>query len=45
MTLMTYTRQWIKMQQSAGGLENLFSEIDNNAGVAPTKWIQVIFSF
>jgi hypothetical protein len=33
------------MQESAGGLGELFSELDKNAGVAPKKWIQVTFSF
>lgn len=40
MTLMTYTRQWIKMQRNIGNIEKLLLELDNNAGVAPTKWIQ-----
>jgi hypothetical protein len=38
-SLLLYTRQWIKMQRSASSLEKLVEELDSNGGVAPKTWL------
>ncbi|KAL6072248.1 hypothetical protein QOT17_005629 [Balamuthia mandrillaris] len=43
LSIMIYSKQWHAMQRAHNeGLSGLLAEIDNNAGVAPTAWIDAM---